>query len=344
MRVGEQVHSKLLPRDELWRTDSPFAGLTPIPPEILRWTFNTHTRIPTICHVRRPMLNYMLTTVRRTMSEFTSPTLLCIVLTRIRVLGQSESASQSLLSSHRGSQGRVSKYGLHFSQLVMVLLVHSATLEALEAATRASDPEVVFDGTVTGSVEGVYVEVNSDDPSAHMVRLDIIFKSLTDKLDHAMRSQGNFLGNFSQRLYWVGSTSIRRYGEFLELSSIVRYEQWLRQLFIKTRIFKGNVTVVWRLFVEPDRLDKIRIRTQVTDIIGLKTNLGRLLESHVRKDISSIPLAIDCGACDCDHLADAVSPEPETLRFEAADDGAIRLIIMYSVASDLTRVLTCFGN
>ena len=227
--------------------------------------------------------------------------------------------------------------------IVLIPFVLGSTLEASEAATEADDLDIAFRKQVIGTVEGLHVEAAANDSSNLMVRLVARFTSLTGVLDDALRAQNNFLKRCSRRLYWVGNTSIRHYGGSLGLSSRVRYEQWVCGLFGDHRLLRNTKTVEWRLFVEPAPLNNISISAQVTNVRSLQNDLERLLGLRVRDNIA-IPLPTDCGACDCEQLSAALRPEIESLRFEDAGNGAVRMVLMFSVASDLTDVLKCIGQ
>ena len=111
--------------------------------------------------------------------------------------------------------------------------------------------------------------------------------SFTQTLDRVLGSQGNF-GGCSSRLYWAGSTSIGQYGTSLVLSSRVRYEQWVCgiPLLGDRYIFQDTKTVDWRLFVDPARLDNLRISAQVENVQNLQNDLERALGLRVREDIT----------------------------------------------------------
>ena len=141
----------------------------------------------------------------------------------------------------------------------------------------------------------------------------------------------------------MGGTSIRHYGASLGLSSRVRYEQWVCGFLGDHRIFRDTRTIEWRLFVEPNRLDKLRISAQVDNVRNLQNDLEQLLNLRVREDIA-IPLPIDCGGCPCDQVISDLQPAVDDFRFEDAGDGAVRVTVAFSIASDLSDVLGCLAR
>ena len=179
-----------------------------------------------------------------------------------------------------------------------------------------------------------------------LVRLTASFPSFTQTLDRELRKRGNF-GGCSSRLYWAGSTSIRQHGASLKLSSRVRYEQyeqWVCGIPIigDERIFRDTKTVHWRVFVEPARLDNLRISAQVENVTNLQNDLERALGLRIREDLR-IPLPAYCGKCQCSQIINSLRPVVEAAQFSRADGGKVRLTVTFSVANDLTAALSCLN-
>ena len=223
-----------------------------------------------------------------------------------------------------------------------------AALAVLALGTPASGTalqdgalDIDFHGLAIGAVEGLRIE--SGDPSTLTVVLEARLVSPAETIDGVLSSRGNMRGGCSSRLYWVGGTSIRHYGAALGLSSRVRYEQWVCGFLGDHRIFRDTRTIEWRLFVEPNRLDKLRISAQVENVRNLQNDLEQLLNLRVREDIA-IPLPIDCGGCPCDQVVSDLRPAVDDFRFEDAGDGAVRVTVAFSIASDLSDVLGCLAR
>ena len=177
------------------------------------------------------------------------------------------------------------------------------------------------------------------DPSTVLLRVEARLTAFADVLDQVLGARGN-IGSCSRRLYWVGETSVRGYGDALSLSSRVRYEQWICGFLGDHRILRDTKTVEWRLFVEADRLDSIRISAQVENVRNFNNALERRLGLRVREDIA-IPLPTDCGTCNCDQITEALQPALEEVRFESAGEGDVRVVVTFSAANDLTDILRC---
>ena len=201
--------------------------------------------------------------------------------------------------------------------------------------------DIDFHGLVIGAVEDLRIESGS--PSTLTVVLEARIASPAETIDRVLSGRGNMLGGCSSRLYWVGGTTVRHYGAALGLSSRVRYEQWVCGFLGDHRIFRGTRTVDWRLFVEPGRLHDLRISAQVENVRNLQNDLEQLLNLRVREDVA-IPLPAHCGGCDCDEVVGALEPAVDDFRFEDAGDGAVRVTVGFSMASDLDDVMACLAR
>ena len=220
-----------------------------------------------------------------------------------------------------------SRRGASLTRAVLALLA-IGTATASGTARQDGALDIDFHGLVIGAVEDL--RIDSGGPS-------------TLTIDRVLSGRGNMLGGCSSRLYWVGGTTVRHYGAALGLSSRVRYEQWVCGFLGDHRIFRDTRTVDWRLFVEPDRLDNLRISAQVDNVRNLQNDLEQLLNLRVREDVA-IPLPTHCGGCDCDQVVGALEPVVDDFRFEDAGDGAVRVTVAFSMASDLGDVMGCLAR
>ena len=199
--------------------------------------------------------------------------------------------------------------------------------------------EIKFQGKVIGAIEGLRLQSAKDDSSTLLVQLTATFPGFTATLDRILRKQGNF-NSCSQRIYWAGGSSIRRYGASLALSSRVRYEQWICGFLGNHRIFRDTKTVHWSISVKPAPLDKLLIVAEVNNIKSLGDDLERLFGLRIQEQIK-IPLPAYCGSCECAEIVKLLSAEAKDTRFSTTGNGDVRMDVNFSVASDLTGALGC---
>lgn len=233
----------------------------------------------------------------------------------------------------------MSRRGAGLTRALLALLA-IGTAAASGTALQDGALDIDFHGVVIGEVEGIRIEPGDPSASTLTVLLEARIVSPAETIDRVLSGRGNMRGGCSSRLYWVGGTSVRHYGAALGLSSRVRYEQWVCGFLGDHRIFRDTRTVEWRLFVEPNRLDDLRISAQVENVRNLQNDLEQLLNLRVREDIA-IPLPIDCGGCACDQVIGALEPVVDDFRFEDTGDGAVRVTAAFSIASRLGHVLGC---
>lgn len=225
-----------------------------------------------------------------------------------------------------------------YRRLVGLVLL-SLMIAVSPVAAQSRVPNIAFGGRDVGVVERLSLEA-SGDPSTVLLRVEARLTEFADVLDQVLGARGNILGGCSSRLHWAGETSVRGYGDALSLSSRVRYEQWVCGFLGDHRVFRDTKTVEWRLFVEADRLDSVRISAQVENVRSLQNDLEQILGLRVREDVA-IPLPTDCGTCSCDQVIEALLPALEDVRFEDAGEGDMRVVVTFSAANDLKDILQC---
>lgn len=225
-------------------------------------------------------------------------------------------------------------------------------LQSLEAETQDADQDIGFGGEVIGKVEQIRLEASSNDPSRLILRLGARINALAGILDRVLGARENFTDSCRTRLYWSGSTSIESYGENLDLSSRVTYESWtciripFTGKYIKTRNLQATKTVKWRLFIEPGRVDQLKINPRVMNVKSVATWIENLLDLRVQESVV-IPLPAECGRCSCEKIVADHNLSLRSVRFENAGNNAVRVVrvvVLFSVPRDLTDFARCFNQ
>lgn len=202
-----------------------------------------------------------------------------------------------------------------------------------------------FSASATVQVEGLEIQPYPDDPNRVLVHVDALLEDVPSQIDR--RLGGRIGDSCSRRIFWNGDTSIRRGGQHLELTSKVRYEEWLclhyKTKDFETRIFWSTHPVEWRLDVnERVRVDNLVVTATVTDIRIFPDILEEWFGLRTEK-ILSTPIPAECGRCACYELVDELLPMAEHFEFQLRNNARDVLVkATFSVPRNLSSVLRCF--
>ena len=222
-------------------------------------------------------------------------------------------------------------------------LIAIIALFSIGLASSAFSKDLTWKGRTIGSIGQVeIVDDDSGDPARLFLRVTTqLDHTLLSQLDNYLMGQGDFeKDHWSQRLYWVGGTSVLNAGNALRLSSRARYEKWARAWFAKTRLLQDTKTIHWELFVKPATINNLSVSARLVNIKNFPGFLEKWLGLRIQGDIN-IPLPTDCGPCKCSELVNKLKPKMESASFTQVN-GAIRLNTMFSGKKDLAGVLECF--
>lgn len=198
---------------------------------------------------------------------------------------------------------------------------------------------VVTSTSATVDIEGLEIQPHPDNPDRVLLRADALIEDVPGQID---RHMGGHLGvSCSKRIFWNGDTSINQGGSHLELTSTLRYEQWLCAI-LKTRLLRSTHAVNWRLDItEGARLDNLIATATLTNIQDFPDSLEEWLGLRVRTTVRiEIPAA--CGECECYDLVDELLPVAERFEFHPQNVRDVLVKATFSAPRNLSPILRCF--
>ena len=218
---------------------------------------------------------------------------------------------------------------MHYHLIILLILTVTFIIPAFAQQITVHTQSVTHEGDRIGKLE---VKIDEDSLIRERIQSELIvhFDNLPDFIDDFITSKGDLPRSCSKRLYWVGNTHVRNTGRNLDLSSRVRYEQWLCA-WLKTWLFRDTKTIDWHLEIQWGRRDSSEriLVAQVDNIRNFPNWLEDWLGLRFRKKVSfSIPKR--CGKCLCSEIETVADPQLGSVNFST--DSSSRVVMTASVS------------
>ena len=225
--------------------------------------------------------------------------------------------------------------------IVLFFLVDMVNAQTLP--TMHKNLEIKMGNKIIGKIENIRINKNNDE-SRVSVQVDAKIESFVKHLDEILRKKRN-LGNCIERIYWRGKSKIKKGGKSLKLSSRIAYELWVCPGIkkLRTRVIRDTRRVHWTLSIyQPQRIERIKLRAKVKNIVGWPNWVERLFGLRVTKKIP-IKLPKSCGSCNCSELVGSVSPKIESLQFAKENGGSLRVSAFLSTNRNIIDIIKCLS-
>ena len=201
---------------------------------------------------------------------------------------------------------------------------------------------IAYEGKQIGIVDKLQLTLNATPPMQVRLSLTATFPNFARDLDNALRQRGN-LGSAPHRFYWRGNTRIHSADETIILRSRIAYENWpdMGLGFGRFRLFGDVKYIDWELYIPSASPSNLRIHARILNVIGLDNKLERWLGLRVTKHID-IPIPLNCGACSCSEIEEAINPKFENTEFSANHEKVTAEIALV-LGGDVSEVLSCLS-